>query len=307
LTPRVRFDTLNPTLYSPFLLQARGVVHLPPAGGGSPINKVLFRHAEPSDYQPIIAVVNEWHGGRRRTSPSADAGLAAFRTALLVCGVLVLIGLAAVADAAQLKLDWEDNSNNESGFRIERRTEPGGTYVGIAVTSSNATCYVDTTVTEGVTYCYEVLAYNEAGNSAPSNEACATASATSGSGETSCVAVSVGVGGGGGGGGGGCFISTAAFGSPLAPQVQRLREVRDTYLLPYPAGRAAVQAYYAVSPPIADVISRSEMLRTVVRFGLMPIVGWASLALWSPGVGLGIPLLPVVVSAWLIRRRTRQH
>jgi len=29
------------------------------------VNEVLFRHAVPSDYQPIIAVVDEWWGGRR--------------------------------------------------------------------------------------------------------------------------------------------------------------------------------------------------------------------------------------------------
>jgi len=29
------------------------------------MNKLLIRNAEPSDYQPIIAVVDEWWGGRR--------------------------------------------------------------------------------------------------------------------------------------------------------------------------------------------------------------------------------------------------
>ena len=29
------------------------------------MNELLIRHAEPSDYQPIIAVVDEWWGGRR--------------------------------------------------------------------------------------------------------------------------------------------------------------------------------------------------------------------------------------------------
>jgi len=243
-------------------------------------------------------------GGRRRTSPVADAGLAAFRAALLVCGLLALIGLVSVTEAAKLRLDWVDNSTDEKGFRIWRRTETEGTYADIAARESNATSYVDTTVTEGATYCYRVTAYNDAGDSAPSNEACTLASATSGSDPPASAPVPAGDGGGGGGG---CFIATAAFGSPLAPQVQLLREVRDKYLLPYRPGRAAVQAYYAVSPPIADVISRSETLRAAVRFGLMPVLGWAALALWSPGLGMGIPLLPVVVGAWLIRRRSRKR
>jgi ribosomal protein S18 acetylase RimI-like enzyme len=29
------------------------------------MNELLIRHAEPSDYQPIIAVLNDWWGGRR--------------------------------------------------------------------------------------------------------------------------------------------------------------------------------------------------------------------------------------------------
>jgi hypothetical protein len=107
-------------------------------------------------------------------------------------------------------------------------------------------------------------------------------------------------------GGGGCFIATAAFGSPLAPQVQRLREVRDIYLLPYGPGRVLVQWYYAVSPAIADVIDRSEALRAVVRVALMPLVGWATLALWSPAIGLGVPLLPIV-GVWLVARRSRRR
>jgi hypothetical protein len=107
-------------------------------------------------------------------------------------------------------------------------------------------------------------------------------------------------------GGGGCFIATAAFGSPLAPQVQLLREVRDTYLLPYGSGRVVVQWYYAVSPAIAGVIDRSETLRAVVRFALMPLLGWATLVLWSPAIGLGVPLLPIV-GVWLVVRRSRQR
>jgi hypothetical protein len=88
----------------------------------------------------------------------------------------------------------------------------------------------------------------------------------------------------------------------MAPQVQLLREVRDRYLLPYGPGRLAVRAYYAVSPPIADVISQSETLRAVVRLILIPLLGWATLALWSPALGLGV--LPMVAVVVLFGRRS---
>jgi hypothetical protein len=94
-----------------------------------------------------------------------------------VCGVLAVIGLAAAADAAQLTLQWTDNSNNEGAFRIERKQGTGGTYAQIATVGANTTTYVDTTVTAGLIYCYQVRATNSAGDSAPSNEACATAPA----------------------------------------------------------------------------------------------------------------------------------
>lgn len=81
--------------------------------------------------------------------------------------------------------------------------------------------------------------------------------------------------GGVGGGGGGCFIATAAFGTPLEPQVELLKKFRDQYLLTNSLGTAFVQNYYQYSPPVAEYIARHESLRYVVRLALYPLIGFA--------------------------------
>lgn len=75
-----------------------------------------------------------------------------------------------------------------------------------------------------------------------------------------------------GGGGGGCFIATAAFGNYLDPHVKVLRDFRDNVLMKYDLGRWFVKEYYKYSPPVADMIRNSELLKGVVRLMLMPLI-----------------------------------
>jgi len=82
-----------------------------------------------------------------------------------------------------------------------------------------------------------------------------------------------------------CFIATAAYGSPLADEVETLREFRDTYMTQTHIGCVLVSLYYKCSPPIAKVISKSRPLRFIVRGALGPIVLTASIFLFSPVTG----------------------
>lgn len=87
---------------------------------------------------------------------------------------LALIAFPGLALGAQLTLSWTDNANNEDGYGVERTIGSGGTYSEIAVLAANSTGYTDLTVSASTTYCYRVRAFNAAGPSGYSNEACAT-------------------------------------------------------------------------------------------------------------------------------------
>lgn len=62
-----------------------------------------------------------------------------------------------------------------------------------------------------------------------------------------------------------CFIATASFGSPFAPEVVALREFRDAVLVHTRGGRVFIRFYYAIAPPIASLISSSRVLRRASR------------------------------------------
>ena len=82
--------------------------------------------------------------------------------------------LAASAVATgQIGLTWTDNASDEYGFRIERSTN-GMNWVIAAIVGPDSTGYADSGLLANTTYTYRVLAYNGAGDSAPSNTASAT-------------------------------------------------------------------------------------------------------------------------------------
>jgi len=107
-----------------------------------------------------------------------------------------------------------------------------------------------------------------------------------------------------------CCAATAAYGTPMAEEIQILREFRDGYLLTNPLGQALTDLYYRVSPPIAELITEHPSLKPVVRAGMAPAVAMSVVAVnTTPAekatiVGL-LLLVSVALAVWVTRRRGR--
>lgn len=69
-----------------------------------------------------------------------------------------------------------------------------------------------------------------------------------------------------------CFIATAAFGSPLAPEVVLLQNFRDACLCRFLLGRKFIQVYYRLSPPLAERLAHSRFCRSLTRMLLVPLI-----------------------------------
>jgi len=75
----------------------------------------------------------------------------------------------------------------------------------------------------------------------------------------------------------GCLIATAAFGSELTPQVQFLRNFRDTQIMSTPAGSSFMNVfnawYYSFSPFVADYERGQPFFQQIVKAAVYPLIG----------------------------------
>jgi hypothetical protein len=77
---------------------------------------------------------------------------------------------ATAFSSSQIDLSWSDNSANETGFELERKTGEAGTFSLIASPGANVTIYSDTGLSPATTYFYRVRALSGIGNSDYSSE-----------------------------------------------------------------------------------------------------------------------------------------
>lgn len=78
--------------------------------------------------------------------------------------------IAEAVNSTTIKLKWQDNSNNEYDFTVERKSE-GSKFTMINRIPANSTAYTDSTVEAGKTYTYRVRSWRHLVSSNPSNEA----------------------------------------------------------------------------------------------------------------------------------------
>lgn len=120
---------------------------------------------------------NQPMGIAYETNPlaSADAARALNETAAIVAGYrnaasdlpIAPAGLTGTSTGRAARLSWQDTSDDEAAFAIERRR--GTRWQEVARVAAGVVAYTDTTVAARKVYSYRVVAVNAAGRSAASN------------------------------------------------------------------------------------------------------------------------------------------
>jgi len=72
--------------------------------------------------------------------------------------------LTAVGSLTQINLSWQDNSSDETNFRVERSPDGVNNWGEIATVSANSSSYADTGLTQNIRYYYRVKAYRSNGD-----------------------------------------------------------------------------------------------------------------------------------------------
>lgn len=71
-----------------------------------------------------------------------------------------------------------------------------------------------------------------------------------------------------------CFLTSAVYGDPRAPQLAALRRFRDQVLLTGAAGRRLVRLYYRLGPSWTDLIRGRTWAAGPLRFALDKVSAW---------------------------------
>jgi subtilisin family serine protease len=124
----------------------------------------------------------------------------------------ILVTVTRISNS-RIDVSWQDNSSDETGFKIERESSEESTFTEIDNVAANTVSYSDTNdISPSLAYSYRVLAHGgSVSNSAYSNVIVIPAAPPST----------------GGGGGGGCFIKSAIQENTVSSYVQDMQRFID--------------------------------------------------------------------------------
>jgi hypothetical protein len=172
--------------------------------------------------------------------------------------------------ASWVTLRWKNSSRADvGGTEIRYRSDgvyPTNQTDGTLLckrggTAGETDMFNHTDITPGATYHYVAFGYDPANNYEGSTGTLNRANVTI-----------MGPGGSGSTGRSDCFVATACYGSGDTEPVRVLRKFRDCYLIRSSDGRQWIAGYYIVGPRLAGVISKKEVLKSLTRQCLQPIV-----------------------------------
>ena len=191
---------------------------------------------------------------------------------------------ASSAGLNQISLSWSDNSDNEMGFAIERRTSESA-FSEIYRVGSSITYYRDTGLAPYTTYYYRVRAYITVPleYSSYSNEASATTHVTDDDDDDGVFF---------------CAVTYILTGTPFGGHMNRLREFRNNVLMKSGMGKTFVKFYYSLSPGLVKILQKYDILKKISKALLVPLI----YIILYPAL---LILLPIFFILPLLLRRVR--
>jgi len=186
-----------------------------------------------------------------------------------VFSAVLSFSLSTIGYALDVTLEWDPRDPDTQpdldhyvvfwGTSSESYTSDSGNI------DEGQTIYSATGLSDGTTYFFAVKAYDDQGRESDYSNEVSTDDSTP----------TISTSGGSGDDNDGCFIATAAYSSPMSSKTNILCQFSDWYLKSNVLGKSLITLYEGSSPYLADITSKNEYLKVVVRLVLWPVVGVA--------------------------------
>jgi hypothetical protein len=146
-------------------MRTSGTIFQPVGSVGDGVTSTVIGGLSPSTSYIFRVIASNSYGD---SSPSGELGVTT--PALPQTAPAAPYGLSgSAASAHQIRLDWVDNSSDETGFRIEARTV-ATSFQSVGSVGAGVTSTVIGGLSPGTSYIFHVLATNASGDSSPSSE-----------------------------------------------------------------------------------------------------------------------------------------